>query len=180
MNLDYRKLILVVAILLCLGFYLFGSSQENELEFISGSSTSELKSETSKQIIYVQISGAIDSPGLYQMNSGDRINDLIEKAGMRNYNRNCINLAQKLVDEQNLYIPKENELCVVSDDMLININNASVSELQSLTGIGEAKAAAIVEYRESNGTFETKEDLVNVEGISEKLLKSIEDSITLS
>lgn len=142
-----------------------------------------VSSETT-QTIYVQISGAVTKPGLYQMKSGQRINDLLTEAEAINYNPACINLAQKLVDEQNLYIPAKNEQCpkqlAIGIDQTVNINQASSLELQTLSGIGEAKALSIIEYRELNGTFETKQQLTEVEGISDGLLESIEDSISLS
>lgn len=60
---------------------------------------------------------------------------------------------------------------------LININTASSSELQSLTGIGEVKAGAIIEYREQNGGFSSVDELINVKGIGEKTLEKIRDRI---
>jgi len=61
----------------------------------------------------------------------------------------------------------------------ININTASIEELTTLSGIGEAKAKAIIEYREENGLFKTIEDLVNVSGISETLFSKIKENITV-
>ena len=61
----------------------------------------------------------------------------------------------------------------------ININTASIEELTTLSGIGEAKAKAIIEYREVNGLFKNIEDLVNVSGISETLFSKIKESITV-
>lgn len=62
---------------------------------------------------------------------------------------------------------------------IININTASSSELQSLTGIGEVKARAIIEYREQNGGFSSVDELINVKGIGEKTLEKIRDRITV-
>ena len=62
---------------------------------------------------------------------------------------------------------------------LININTADVYELTALEGIGDKKAQSIVEYREEHGPFESKEDLLEVSGIGESILKNIEDKITL-
>lgn len=134
--------------------------------------------------IYVQVSGAVINPGLYVMNSGDRVNDLLVKAGSDDYNSGCINLAQILVDEQNLYVPAKNEQCIeensVDNNGVVNINTASSYELEIIPGIGSAKAAAIIEYRDSNGTFETVTELTNVEGISDSLLQSIQQYIKLA
>lgn len=62
--------------------------------------------------------------------------------------------------------------------VLININTASPNRLQRISGIGETKAAAISEYRERFGEFQTVEDLINVNGIGEKTLEQIRGQIT--
>lgn len=62
---------------------------------------------------------------------------------------------------------------------LVNINTADEKELKTLSGIGDAKAAAICSYREEYGAFTSVEDLINVDGISEKLLDKIRDMITV-
>lgn len=149
------------------------------------SSESELNvSQSTNSEIYVQVAGAVSKPGLYQMQAGDRVNDLLNQAGGSEYNQDCINLAQKLVDEQNLYVTPSGEQCVelnaISEDGIVNVNTASSSELQTLSGIGSSYSSAIIEYREQNGTFESKSELTEVEGISDGLLESIEANIKLS
>ena len=62
---------------------------------------------------------------------------------------------------------------------LININTATLSELDSLPGIGEKKAQGIINYREENGPFKVKEDIKNVSGIGEKIFEDIKDLITV-
>ena len=66
-----------------------------------------------------------------------------------------------------------------SQSGLININKADAAELKSLPGIGDAKAASVIKYREENGDFKSIEELLNVSGISEKLLESIRNDITV-
>lgn len=152
------------------------------------SANSEISSDQVSAIpsnrIYVQVAGAVDEPGLYEMNSGDRVNDLLNIASAQDYNESCINLAQIIVDEQNLYVPAADEECevdpAVDDFGQVNVNTASLADLETIPGIGEAKANAIIEYRSTNGTFENLEELENVEGISESLLTSISEYIKLS
>lgn len=65
------------------------------------------------------------------------------------------------------------------EDGLININTANAHQLQTLSGIGEAKARAIIEYRDEHGYFESVDDLVNVSGIGDKMLEQIRHLITV-
>lgn len=142
------------------------------------------ESKVDSQVIYVQVSGAVAKPGLYKMESDDRVNDLLLEADVLDYNLECINLAQKLVDELNFYVPSKDEQCpnleAINSNGVVNINSASSYELQTLSGIGEAKADSIVEYRNQNGSFQEINDLTNVEGISDNLLASISPQISLS
>lgn len=62
----------------------------------------------------------------------------------------------------------------------INLNTATKSELQTLSGVGEATAAAIIQYREEKGLFKSVEDLVNVKGIGSKKVEKFADSVTVS
>ena len=77
--------------------------------------------------------------------------------------------------------PKENVSTSKKEELTskISINNASVSELTKLSGIGESKAKAIVDYRNTNGKFNVLEDLMKVKGIGEKIFAKIKDNITL-
>ncbi len=61
----------------------------------------------------------------------------------------------------------------------ININTATQSELETLQGIGPAKAKAIIEYREEKGPFESKDDLVNVDGVGAGIIKQLREKITI-
>lgn len=61
----------------------------------------------------------------------------------------------------------------------ININTATLEELMSLKGIGDAKAEAIIEYREAHGPFKCIDDLKNVKGIGDKIFDSIKSEITI-
>lgn len=62
----------------------------------------------------------------------------------------------------------------------INLNDANAEQLQMLDGVGPATASAIIEYRETNGGFESVEDLKSVRGIGDKKLQSLSDDVTIS
>lgn len=143
----------------------------------------------------VYISGEIGKEGVYEFEDGDRLDDLIKKAGglTENANAKDLNLAMKLEDEMKIYIPSIYEISsddtadtipIITSDSKdsskdkININKASKEELMSLPNIGDKRADSILEYRESN-TFETIEDIKNVNGIGEKFYQSLKDLITV-
>lgn len=158
-------------------------------------------------IYIVDIKGKIKKPGVYEVEAGTRISDVIEKAGGLLYGANTryLNMAKKVTDElvivvysdseieemlekgeleENLDIEKDTNLIdnkTSTEDKtkkVININTATKEELMNLTGIGEAKADAIIEYR--NKTKFTKiEDLMNVTGIGESIFEKIKNNITI-
>lgn len=133
----------------------------------------------------VYITGEIANPGVYNIKSGDRIEDIIKYAGgiTDEAALEYVNLAEIVVDEQHIIIPSisdiENNEYLTSnfDDGKININKASEDELMEITGVGEVTAENIVEYREENGDFLSIEDIKNVSGVGEKTFEKMEDEI---
>ena len=85
-----------------------------------------------------------------------------------------VKASEKLEGEKNKPVSNDN-----SDNKKISINKASKEELMTLSGIGEAKADAIIAYRNQNGLFTKLEDLINVSGISENVFNKIKDAIEL-
>ena len=140
--------------------------------------------------LVVDVKGAIKSPGVYEMKLGDRVIDVIEQAGglHENADSNNINFAMKLVDEMVLYIPIVGEETTLEPtvggvqnqgDGKVNLNKASEAELQTLTGVGPAKATAIIEYRDQNGGFKKVEEIMEISGIGEKTFEKFKDQITV-
>ncbi|MFK2824433.1 helix-hairpin-helix domain-containing protein [Bacillus sp. B190/17] len=150
--------------------------------------------------LMVDIKGAVAVPGIYSLKNGDRINDAVAKAGgfQKDADRTVINLAQKLQDEMVIYVPligeepPDNISAGMPGESVggslgegggssggININTAAARELQELPGIGEAKAQAIIDYRETTGPFSKPEDLKNVSGIGEKTFEKLEPLIVV-
>lgn len=147
-----------------------------------------IKTEEENEVI-IDVKGEVQQPGVYEMRQGDRVTDAIASAGgfRENADQNQVNLAGKLKDEMVIYVPKEGEipssttfpLQQEKSADLVNINSASSEELQSLPGIGPAKAEAIITYREEQGEFEKAEDLMNVSGIGEKSFEKIKEHVTI-
>ena len=158
------------------------------------------KKETKNDNIYVYVNGQVKYPGVYKLNYGDRAYNAIKNAGglTKNAKKNNINLAETVVDAQNIYVMSKKEYKKSlskksisgettdslsenqdTNSSLININTASESELTKLPGIGNSKAAAIIKYREENDNFSSKEDIKNVSGIGDSTYSNIEDLITV-
>ena len=97
----------------------------------------------------------------------------------------ALNLARIAVDGEQIYVPDAEEIqgqSILSGsgyEKKVNINTASMEELMTLTGIGEAKAESIIRYREENGGFQSIEDLMEIGGIKEGVFEKIKDDITI-
>lgn len=140
----------------------------------------------------IYLVGAISRPGIYQVEPGSYLYQLIEQAGglSESAAAEAIDLALQLNSNQRIYIPTQAEVEVhpeqarlVSEQetkpLLININTASVEDLDALPGIGPATAKAIVDYRQRNGTFKQPADLMGVPGIKQSRFDSISDLISV-
>ncbi|MGL4336008.1 MAG: helix-hairpin-helix domain-containing protein [Turicibacter sp.] len=150
-----------------------------------------------KSKIVVDVKGEVTVPAVYEVDEGMRVNDVIMIAGGLTVNANSleINLSQKIYDEMVIYVPHLDEERSVlinqwdntsqsvghtqndSSSGNVSLNSASKDQLMTLPGIGAVKAEAIINYRETTGTFNQIEELLNVSGIGEKTLDSIRDLI---
>lgn len=142
------------------------------------------------ELFMVDVKGEVHAPGVYELPTDGRVKDAIAMAeGLTDEaNELAINFAQKVEDQMVIYVPHEDDdsglpentttgAGEVSGATVININTASEQELMTLSGIGQAKAQQIIQYREENGLFDTPEDLMNVSGIGEKSFETLKDSI---
>ena len=183
---------------------------------------------------YVDVKGAVVTPGVYQVEDGAIIQDVINLAGgfKEDAYQDGINLSQRISDEMVIYVYTTKEVkqnsklnvngnnkittnsgssydvsyniqdrvekkeSVITKDnnasggsntndtgfeenKIININTASKSELTTLSGIGDVKAQAIIDYRNTNGFFKSIEDIKNVSGIGDVVFSKIKDYITV-
>ncbi|ASA95403.1 MULTISPECIES: helix-hairpin-helix domain-containing protein [Anoxybacillus] len=138
--------------------------------------------------VIVDVKGAVKRAGVYEVAPESRIHDVIQLAGglTDEADETKVNLAMKVHDEMVIYVPKKGEDIIVettsqtgSSSGKININTATIEQLQTLQGIGPAKAAAIIAYREEHGSFQKVEDLLNVSGIGSKSLEKIKEQIVV-
>ncbi len=148
-------------------------------------------------MVIVDVRGAVAKPGVYSLPAGSRIQDALAQAGgtLPDAETRPLNLARKLNDGEQLYVPTTGEatptlapaalparggaVSVKTPVGKININTASVEELDALPGIGPALGQRIVEYRTQNGSFESTQDLKKVRGIGDKMFEEMQDLITV-
>lgn len=173
-----------------------GSVTEEESENLTVKNQKEEK-------VWVYICGAVNRPGVYTFDSEVRIFEVIAQAGgmTEAASATFLNQAQRVSDGEQIYVPTQVEVNAgnvgtdasestsdgnqsagtqtAAEDGRVNINTASKEELMTLTGIGEAKADSIIAYRETQGGFQSIEDIMQIEGIKEGVFRKIEDQITV-
>jgi len=145
---------------------------------------------TEKPVI-VHITGAVPRPGVYALPQGARVQDAISASGgfLAEAEKSQINLAALLEDGEKLDIPfmegaspvlaTPGATVVAVTTELININTASVAELDTLPSIGPTLAQRIIDYREQNGPFISIEDIIDVPGIGAGNFERFKDMITV-
>lgn len=199
-------------VLLGIAVFLLVIQQEKEDKelLIETLSTTEVTVDTKKEQenneskstkIYVDISGAVKQPGVYQLPEGSRLFDLLKQAGGLTEDAaiQTVNQAMIIQDQQKIIILTQDQAQSLDTENIpnnghleeksaeksskeagkLNINQADLTQLQQLSGIGEKKAQAIIDYRNENGSFKTIEDLAKVTGIGEKTVEKLRDSITI-
>jgi competence protein ComEA len=147
--------------------------------------------------IIVDVRGAVNKPGVYSLPVGSRVQDVLTLAGevTNSADTRPLNLARRLNDGEQIYVATIGEALPtvvatpgrgVQQNALtrptvgkININTATLAELDTLPGIGPSIAQRIIDYRTQNGDFKTIEDLKKVRGIGDVLFNQIKDSITV-
>jgi competence protein ComEA len=150
--------------------------------------------------LIVDVRGAVNKPGVYSLTTGSRVQDALALAGdvLANADTRTLNLARKLIDGEQIYVPQIGEAppapaSTASSSRAsgartptasapigkINVNTATLDELDKLPGIGPSIAQRIIDYRTQNGEFKKIDDLKKVRGIGDALFDQIKDLVTL-
>lgn len=189
------SLVLIVIILVSSGFLLFSAKKTGGVNIVdSGQSKSGA-------ICKVDVEGAVRHPGVYNLKPEDRVEDAIRAAGgplpQADLSKVSKSLAAKVTDEERIMVPFLSGSAVTesvssgsagsgsansgitSPQGLVNINIASLAELDTLPGIGPATAQKIIDYREQNGFFASIEDIMDVSGIGEAKFEKMKNMITI-
>lgn len=138
----------------------------------------------SQKLISIDVSGAVNNPGVYQIKDGSRIEEAIVAAGGFSENANkeyiskYLNMAQKLSDGGKIYVPFVGEQGIVAGESKaekVNINTATQAELEALSGIGPGYASKII----SDRPYQTIEDLLNKKIIPKSTFDKIKDQLVV-
>jgi len=148
----------------------------------------ELRPPPTQAPIMVYVSGSVNQTGLYTLPPGSRVNDAIQAAGgfTVDADRNALNLAELLEDGKQIYVPDllptpASGSVTRSGNSVINqvdINTATLEQLDTLPEIGPKTAQNIIDYRITNGPFTRIEDILDVPGIGQVTFEKIKDLIT--
>ena len=160
-----------------------------------GHSPDESEVTSASAVLYVHVAGAVIEPGLVQLAPGERVADAIEAAGgaADAADLDRVNLAAAVTDGEQVYVPAEGERPPALPETttgpgagdaeasaaVVDVNNAPAEELETLPGIGSARAADIIDYREREGPFQSAEDLLQVPGIGPATLDRLRERIRL-
>jgi competence protein ComEA len=158
----------------------------------SGSSGVSSSDASSAAVIYVQILGQVNEPGLYALHDGDRGMDVVAAAGGLTATADpaALNLARFLSDGEQIIVPAIGDAAPVGSSAggaaaggtaipgKVNINTADEPTLETLPRVGPAMAARILAWRAANGRFTAVEDLMSVTGIGEKTFEGLKDLVT--
>lgn len=145
-------------------------------------------SEASPTELYVHAAGALARPGLYRVEAGSRVADLLDAAGGPTPDADVdrLNLASRLDDGQRVYVPRLGETAEAESEGgggdpvagqtsgPLDLNAATQAQLEELPGVGPSTARAIIEYRKRNGRFRAVEELLEVRGIGPAKFSEIE------
>ena len=204
---EYKKVlsiiggVVAVIVIILVGRGMMASSMKEKVMVTNAVNTTRVEETTTMipQNCYVDIKGEVLRPGVYEFSCESRIQDVIKKAGgfTEEADETKINLAQKITDQMQIIVPNlhskqeggvtegnsekgnlSNTTPSNSKQGTVNINTATLEELQTIKGIGKKKAEAILQYRKEHGAFRTKEDLLRVKGIGKKALEAIESQVT--
>lgn len=163
---------------------------------VSGSTSANSKPSSG----YVYVSGAVKHPGLYHVGPTTRWADVVQAAGglTKDANPGQVNLAQIAHDEENMAVPVRGETVATvapvsgsgqttaaggasasGSSNQINLNTATVTDLQTISGIGPKRAQDIIDYRDQHGGFKTVDELKEISGIGDKIFADLAPSVTV-
>jgi competence protein ComEA len=140
-----------------------------------------------QQLLVVDVTGAVRRPGLRRLPPGSRVADAIRAAGgvLPGTKQPGVNLARKLVDGEQIVVgapaaaPGSGAAGPPATGGPVNLNTATIEQLDSLSGIGPVTAQRIIEWREAHGGFTSVDQLREIDGIGERRFASLRPQVTV-
>lgn len=154
----------------------------------AGGAPLELK-EASGGRLTIHVAGAVRRPGVYRLRAGARVDDAVTRAGgaRRGADLSAVNLAAKLEDGRQVVVPARAPRVAAAGAAApspatapavpLNLNTATVEQLDELDGIGPGTAQKILGYREDHGGFGSVEELAQISGIGEKRMATLREQV---
>lgn len=188
-----KQMIVVLAIaLIAIVGTIYGASEDEVITLDEGTPQSV---ENIPEKIFVYVTGAVNSPGMVELNGSDlRVADAVNASGglLPTADVDNFNMAETISDGQHIRVPEKNAVRSIapiasdvvekgggSTDGVVNINTADADELDTLPGIGPAMAQRIIDYRQLNGGFKSIDEIQNVRGIGAKKFENIKSRIKI-
>lgn len=189
----WPALVLLLAGLCVFGYGLFSivfSQQKSQAEATAAQDFPSIQPASHKQQITVDVEGGVTKPGVYQLDSGSRVQDVLIKAGGlasdadRKVIAKTINLAQVLADGVKIYFPRVGDAAPVSGEngggsvagaSTVNVNTATESDLDALPGIGPVTAGKIIAGR----PYQAVEDLLQKKILSQSVFDKVRDQLSV-
>ncbi|HQF36937.1 MAG TPA: helix-hairpin-helix domain-containing protein [Candidatus Dojkabacteria bacterium] len=191
-----KKIFILVGVFVVIGIYYVYQNTRGSANDINNTLYNNESSETTESVseqdryVYIDVAGAVNIPGVITLPVDSIVNDAISEAGGfsseydKSYVDKNINLAEKVTDGQKIYVPYKGEVVVEQVNLndvgspnggLVNINTASLSELDSLPSIGPVTAQAIIDGR----PYKKIEELLEITGIGESTFDKIKEKIRI-
>lgn len=191
----YRKsmLVLLVLVLAVAGGMAYGYQSKDAVQPLDTGT----KSQAEQAQLAVYVTGAVNKPGVVSLADGARVADAVNACGglLPTADAEKVNMAQTVKDGQQIRVPEKqgasanpqgkagaptgNASKSANQEGLVNINTADEKALDTLPGIGPAMAKRIIEYRETQGAFQSVEDLKKIKGIGEAKFEKMKDKVTI-
>lgn len=184
----------VVAIVLGMaGFRLLRTPPPAELSLPRATATATLPPTTGTPgPVVVHVAGAVARPGIYRVAASARVDDAVTAAGgtTPEADLDAVNLAAKVTDGDRVFVPRKGQVPPpvvapvgategATPSGPVNLNTATIEQLDTLPGVGPTTAQAIIAWRQQHGAFRSVQDLLEVRGIGPAKLESLRDQVTV-